>query len=62
MVVLSESYLQSPEKHAIELALMFGIAPKTFPMPNLEVEIMLKLEYENDNMELNFLEATIRNN
>ena len=32
------------------------------PMPNLEVEIMLKLEYENDNMELNFLEATIRNN
>ena len=31
MVVLSESYLQSPENHAIELALMFGIAPKTFP-------------------------------
>ena len=30
MVVLLESYLQSLEKHATELALTFGIAPKTF--------------------------------
>ena len=30
MVVLSESYLQNLEKNAIELALRFDIAPKTF--------------------------------
>ena len=30
MVFLSESYLQNPEKNAIELALRFNIAPKTF--------------------------------
>ena len=30
MVVLLESYLQNLEKHATELALTFGIAPKTF--------------------------------
>ena len=30
MVVLSESYLQNYEKNAIELALRFDIAPKTF--------------------------------
>ena len=30
MVVLSESYLQNLEKNAVELALRFGIAPKTF--------------------------------
>ena len=30
MVVLSESYLQNLEKNAIELALTFDIAPKTF--------------------------------
>ena len=30
MVALSESYLQNLEKHAIELALKFSIAPKTF--------------------------------
>ena len=30
MVVLLESYLQSLEKHATELALTFGIARKTF--------------------------------
>ena len=30
MVVLSESYLQKFEKNAIELALSFDIAPKTF--------------------------------
>ena len=30
MVVLSEGYLQNPEKHAIKLALKFSIAPKTF--------------------------------
>ena len=30
MVVLSESYLQNLEKNAIELALIFDIAPKTF--------------------------------
>ena len=30
MVVLSESYLQYLEKNAIELALTFDIAPKTF--------------------------------
>ena len=30
MVVLSESYLQNFEKNAIELALTFDIAPKTF--------------------------------
>ena len=30
VVVLSESYLQNLEKHAIELALTFGIAPETF--------------------------------
>ena len=29
MVVLSESYLQNLEKNAVELALRFGIAPKT---------------------------------
>ena len=47
MVVLSESFLQYLEKNAIELALTFDIAPKTFrryvddSMPDLEVEIML---------------------
>ena len=30
MVVLSDTFLQNIEKHAIELALMSGIAPKTF--------------------------------
>ena len=30
MVILSESYLQNLEKNAIELALTFDIAPKTF--------------------------------
>ena len=30
MVVLLESYLQNLEKHATELALTFGIVPKTF--------------------------------
>ena len=30
MVVLSKSYLQNLEKNAIELALRFDIAPKTF--------------------------------
>ena len=35
MVVLSESYLENPKKHAIELALTFGDGPKTV------VEIML---------------------
>ena len=30
MSVLSESYLQNLEKHAIELALKFGITPKIF--------------------------------
>ena len=30
MVVLSEKYLQNLEKNAIELALTFDIAPKTF--------------------------------
>ena len=30
MIVLSERYLQNPEKHTIELVLTFGIAPKTF--------------------------------
>ena len=31
MVLLSESFLQNLEKQGIELALTFGIAPKTFP-------------------------------
>ena len=30
MVLLSESYLQNRKKHATELALTFGLAPKTF--------------------------------
>ena len=30
MAVLLENYLQNLEKHAIELALKFGIATKTF--------------------------------
>ena len=30
MPVLSESYLQNLEKHAIEIALKFGITPKIF--------------------------------
>ena len=30
MAVLSESYLPNLEKHTTELALTFGIAPKTF--------------------------------
>lgn len=30
MVVLSESYWQNLEKHTIELAMAFEIAPKTF--------------------------------
>ena len=30
MAILSKNYLQNLEKHAIELALKFGIAPKTF--------------------------------
>ena len=30
MVVLSENYLQNLEKNAVELALTFDIAPKTF--------------------------------
>ena len=30
MVVISESYLQNLESYAIELALRFYIAPKTF--------------------------------
>ena len=47
MVVLSESFLQYLEKNAIELALTFDIAPKTFrryvddSMPEFHVEIML---------------------
>ena len=30
MVILSESYLQNLDKNAIEVALRFDIAPKTF--------------------------------
>ena len=30
MAALSDNYLQNLEKHAIELVLTFGIAPKTF--------------------------------
>ena len=47
MVVLSERYLPKLEKDAIELALTFGIAPKTFrqsdddSVPDLEAEIIL---------------------
>ena len=47
MVVLSESYKQNLEKHAIELALALALHQKHFGntwmvlMPSLEVEIVL---------------------
>ena len=84
MVILSESYLQNLEKNAIELALTFDIAPKTFRryvddtharfgsrnnateflnvLNSQDSQIQYTIEYENDHKELNFLDATIRNN